>query len=592
MADEKIIRISADASGFGSEINRISEGAKKAFSEIGLDGLFDEADRQFDKFEDKIKSISDELKKKQSEANADFDSRKESGGNSYHQRAIDSEQGDYNKRHDSAIKEWEKFVDKLRKTLDKEGINNSSDASSSTDNNRKGIEDALSRGLGNAGGDIGQSIGKMFPGNIGQSIGKNLGNLLNKGGQSIGKSLAGSGEAAIGAEAVGAAEAGGAGAAGAAGMGGALAAAGVVAVVAAVAMAIKQLYGMGMDDWRTESKINSTFNIDRDTFGKGGDDFGMDNKEYKEFFLSAAKSRGSATDIENIGRKELSLMRGYGLDQGQVQSFDKFNFQDVTQKDGTAIIVDILSRSEKQGILGVSGGDFSRLPEKLEQVSNIMAFQKASGEKVNSLDATNFMSAGGQIGGRFGDDRASEVYGRMNESIKNPGNAGMKAYVFEMLKKSNPNASFTDLQGMMENGASGDNLKAILPSISKMPQGEMRRMVLYQLTKNMQDAIRLDNAGSLPAMISSIGNKGTSSKNASNIYDTAMKRTETMDQLGKVIVNGFTDVGEKYIARPINDLVRGMMQKDDGKNPYGQNNGRFDSNTGTKRNAVTPKSRN
>jgi hypothetical protein len=225
-----------------------------------------------------------------------------------------------------------------------------------------------------------------------------------------------------------------------------------------------------------------------------------------------------------------------------------------------------------------------------------MAFQKASGEKVNSLDATNFMSAGGQIGGRFGDDRASEVYGRMNESIKNPGNAGMKAYVFEMLKKSNPNASFTDLQGMMENGASGDNLKAILPSISKMPQGEMRRMVLYQLTKNMQDAIRLDNAGSLPAMISSIGNKGTSSKNASNIYDTAMKRTETnlaaMDQLGKVIVNGFTDVGEKYIARPINDLVRGMMQKDDGKNPYGQNNGRFDSNTGTKRNAVTPKSRN
>lgn len=609
MADEKVIRISADASGFGAEMNRMSDNAKKAFSDIGLDSLFDEADKQFDKFEDKVKSITEELRSKQKEANDDFDRRKsEGGGNEYHQRSIGVEQDDYNKRHDKAISEWEKFVDKLKKTLDKNNPKDGESSSSSTDSSNKKIEDTLTSAMGRGGQSIGDSIGRMLPGDMGRMLGKNLGNLLGKGGQSLGRGMAGgfggggAGGGMAAGEAAAGAEGGAAAAGGGAAMGGALAAAGVVAVVAAVALAIKQLYGMGMEDWKTESKVNSTFNINRDTFGKGGDVFGMDNKEYKEFILSAAKSRGSATNIEDIAKKEMSLIKGYGLSDNEVQSFDKFNYQDVNQRDGTMVIVDILSRAEKDGILGVSGGDFSRLPEKIEQVSNIMAFQKMSGEKVDSVGAVNFMQAGAQIGGRFGDDRASEVYGRMNESIKNPGNPGMKAYIYEMLRKANPNASFTDLQGQMENGASGENLKAILPSIAKMPQGEMRRMVLYQLTKNMQDAIRLDNAGSLDAMISGVDNKGISSGQAQSKYNEAMNRTEAnqaaMDQLGKIINNGLTDFGEKYIARPWNDMVRGMMQgngKDWGKagvmmwNPaigYMMNGG-FNSNSGE--NAVTPK---
>ena len=601
MADEKIIRISADASGFGAEMNRASEDAKRAFSDVGLDGLFAEADKHFDRFEDKIKSITDELKNKQREANDDFDRRKtENTGNEYYKRTIDTEQKDYNERHDKAVSEWEKFVEKLSKTLNKKGLGDSeksSEASGKSSDSNDELKTALTRSLGQGGQDIGNSIGRMLPGDMGRSLGRTIGNMLGKGGRSIGESISSSGEVAAGSEAAG-------GEAAAAGGGGAIATLGVVAVVAAVAMAIKQLYGMGMEDWRTESKVNSTFNIDRDTFGKGGDTFGMANKEYKEFILASAKSRGSANDIENYSRRSMSLIKGYGLSDNEAQSYDKFNYQDVTKRDGTMVIVDILDRAEKQGILGVSGGDFSRLPEKIEQVANIMSIQKMSGEKVNSLAAVNFMSAGAQIGGRFGDDRAGEVYGRMNESIKNPSNPGMKAYIYQMLRKNNPNASFTDIQGMMEDGASGENLKAILPQISKMPQGEMRRMVLFQLTKNMQDAIRLDGAGNLDAMIGSVDSKGISSTDAQKKYNEAMKRTETnqssMDQLGKIIHNSLTDFGEKFIARPANDMVRGMMQgnaKDWGKgamllmNPalgMGMGNG-FNSNTGAKSNAVTPK---
>ena len=570
MADEKVIRISGDATGFGNEINRAAKDAKEAFADIGLDEIFEKADRQFDNLQEKIQSISDELKREKQEADDLFQRRREEAGDDRDARKDNvNDQIDYNKRYSEALQKWQDFLDKLEEAIEKANQNannggNGGGGSGGNNNNNGGGGGGgggnnnpnnpnnpnspnnpqnninLARLLGSSGSTIGNAIGRILPGDVGRSLGGGLGNLLEMGGSRLGGSLAASGAAALPIAAV----------------------AGIV--VAAVA-ALKMLYGMGQEDWRTESKVNTTFAINRDTFGKGGDKFGLGNVEFKEFILAAAKSRGVATDIEDIAKKELMMMRGYGVNQQQAQAFDKYTFQNVTGKNSADIIVEILARSEKQGILGVSQNDFSRLPEKIEQVSSIMSFQKMSGEKVDSLSAMNFMTAGNQIGGRFGDDRASEVYGRMNESIRNPTSSGMKAYIFEMLKRANPGSSFTDIQGMMENGASSDNLKALLPQIAKMPQGEMRRMVLRQLTGgNQQDANRLDSAGNLSAMINALDQKGLSATDTQSKYDEAMKRTETnlaaMDQLGKIIENKLTDFGEKYIYRPFNDMIRGGME--------------------------------
>lgn len=615
MADEKVIRISGDATGFGNEINRAAKDAKEAFADIGLDEIFEKADRQFDNLQEKIQSISDELKREKQEADDLFNRRREEAGDDRDARKENvNDQIDYNKRYSEALQKWQDFLDKLEDAIDKanQNANNSGNAGGGSGGNGGGSGGNgggggnnnpnnpnnpnspnnpqnninLARLLGSGGSTIGNAIGRILPGDVGRQLGSGLGSLLEMGGSRLGGSLAASGTAALPVAAV----------------------AGIV--IASVA-ALKMLYGMGQEDWRTESKVNTTFAIDRNTFGKGGDKFGLGNVEYKEFILQAAKSRGLASDIEDVAKKELMMMRGYGVNQQQAQSFDKFTFQNVSGKNSADIIVEILARSEKQGILGVSQNDFSRLPEKIEQVSSIMSFQKMSGEKVDSLSALNFMSAGNQIGGRFGDDRAHEVYGRMNESIRNPSSAGMKAYIFEMLKRANPGASFTDLQGMMENGASTDNLRALLPQIAKMPQGEMRRMVLRQLTGgNQQDANRLDNAGSLSAMINALDQKGLSAQDTQSKYDEAMKRTETnlaaMDQLGKIIENKLTDFGERYIYRPFNDMVRGGMNGDYKSvfNSFGQmmstpfiiqakaNETARDFITGGSNNKVTPKPSN
>jgi hypothetical protein len=574
MADEKVIRISGDATGFGNEINRAAKDAKEAFADIGLDDIFEKADRGFDNLQEKIQSISDELKREKQEADDLFNRRREEAGDDRDSRKENvNDQIDYNKRYSEALQKWQDFLDKLEDSIDKANQNpnnsgnagggsggngggggnnnpNNSNNPNSPNNPQNNIN--LARLLGGSGSTIGNVIGRILPGGVGRSLGGGLGNLLEMGGSRLGGSLAASGAAALPIAAV----------------------AGIV--VASVA-ALKMLYGMGQEDWRTESKVNTTFAINRDTFGKGGDKFGLGNVEFKEFILAAAKSRGVATDIEDIAKKELMMMRGYGVNQQQAQAFDKYTFQNVTGKNSADIIVEILARSEKQGILGVSQNDFSRLPEKIEQVSSIMSFQKMSGERVDSLSAMNFMTAGNQIGGRFGDDRASEVYGRMNESIRNPTSPGMKAYIFEMLKRANPGASYTDLLAMQEDGSSGKNLKAILPGFANMPQGELRRLALRGITGgNQQDANRLDNAGSLSAMINAANQKGLSATETQSKYDQAMKRTSenlaATDELFKRIENKVVDVAERLIFRPINDLIRAMEVGNykSGFNSFGQ----------------------
>lgn len=583
MADEKVIRISAQDTGFGQAINRMAEDAKKALSNIGLDGLFEDVDKQFDKLEDKIKAIKAELAKENKEASEYFDTRRGKATNDYAKRVVDKDEGDYNKRSDKASSAIDKLTEALRKKV--------------------GTDDD-SGGTDSGGGMVGRTIGRL--------IGRNVGGLLPGG---MGQAVGNAGEAIGGRIAGGAAGAGGAGAGGA---GGLIAAGAVAGVVVAVAAAMKMLYGMGMDDWRKESEVSATFDINRDTFGRmarggGGraSDFGLDNDDYKMQILRISKERGQAYDkngnyvAEDVAYNQLAIQKGYGLNDQEVGRFNKFNNQDTTQRDASRIIVDLLSRSEKQGILGVSGRDFSRLPEKLDVMNTIMTQQKMSGEKVDSSTAIDLVMAGQKIGGRFGDDRAGEVFGRIGESIKNPDNPGMKAYMFEMLRRANPNASYTDIQGMMENGASRENLQAVLPEISKMPKGEMRRMMLYKLTKNWQDANRLDDTNGLDEMLGALKTGTISDVDAKKKFGETDVRVErnlaALDELGKIIKNNLTDFGEKYIARPINDMSRGIGKGNaaDINNAMGTLSGMpwlhpggYNGNTGANENNTIPKPNN
>lgn len=526
MAEEKRIRvsISGDASSLSKEFKRIQSDAKQAFSDIGLDKVLDKADKDFAKIADRIKAVNQILKDHKRDTDSEFTERSKHATNAFSNKRINEDKRDSDQVQEEAWQKWQRLADYFKEALksrkiDSEGNPIGPPEDPDDPNPKKKLT-------------LGQRV-------LLRSI---QGGRFNPGG-GVQEGVAGEG---------GLAEAAGLGTAGV------LIASAISAALVAVIAKAGQI---ALKDLRVENRLEAKF---RGGAALGQSSFdGLSPTDLKEYILDQARSRTSSKNIEQISKQRLDLKYGYGLDDGSTQRFDQFRQQGSAE--GSRLIADILSRSEKGGILGISKTDFTLLPQKIEQVANLMSIQKANGEKVDSNTALNLISAGTKIGGRFGDDRASEAFGRIDSSIKNPGSAGMKAFIFEELRKANPHASYTDLLAMQENGASKDNLRAILPDIARVPKGEYRRMMLHQLTGNWQDAKRLDQAGSLEEMLSSLNNKPLSNADVA-------KRFGGQHEQAKALIDGFSSIGAKFSEAltdfghtymdPLSDLLAGRTKWD------------------------------
>lgn len=540
--DEKVVRVSVtgDASGLNKEMQKTKDELNKTFSDFGLDEILEKADKKFDNMADKIRAVKEELQELNERSVGELESRGE-GGNAAYQANIRKQQKSYEEQHEMANNALDKFsnamggrnvpmsnntppnsdepkkqtglLERIRKEL--EQLNKRRDEASTReevqDINRN-IEDRQ-RQIRDLTTDTGDTPERK--------------NILQR---LMGAIKGGEGGAGGISRVANAARGGSAGSpTGAAGEliegigNGTLAAGGVLVIIASV---IAKGLADGYQAMKKDMDIGRVLSDALSTrYGYAGASTGMSQTEFMDFAYGTAKSRGGDQNITRDATDRAYLKQAYGLEDGDMRQFDKFFHSGGSE--ASTIIADILKRSESKGILGVDRGDFSRIPQILEQVSGLMGMQKASGEKVNEGFAIEMALRGQNIGGRFADDRLGEVMGRINNSIQNPSNGGMRAYIFEMLKRANPNASYTDVLGMQENGASGENLQAILPQIANMKQGEMRRMVLYQLTKNWQDAIRLDSADNLGEMMGAAKSLGKSQRDDGR-FNAIQKRAEEL----------------------------------------------------------------
>ncbi len=524
-ADEKRVRVSitGDASGLNKEFERVQKDAKKAFSDIGLDGILQKADSEFANINKRIAEVGKALKDKKAEADKYFDERASKATNDFSKSRVSKDRGEYEDKQEEAWDKWTKLADYLKDQIKKGKIDSNGNIIPPKPPSDEDEDDPKKLSLA-------QRV----------TLRSIQGGRLN---------LSGGAQEAVAGE-------GGLAQSAGLGIGGTLIAGAVFAGLAALFAKSLQL---GLQSVKDENKLSAKFDIDRGNFATDSYD-GLSSNELKQYILSQANSRTSATDIQNISKKRLDLKFGYGLEDNDVQGFDRFRQQDSRGTEGSRLIADILLRSERRGILGVSGSDFTLLPQKIEQVANIMTLQKSNGESVDSNSAIGLIMAGTKIGGRFGDDRAGEAFGRIDSNIKNPGNPGMKAFIFEQLRRANPKGNYTDILADMENGASSHNLNAILPSISRMPQGEMRRMMLHQFTGNWQDARRLDGAGNLDEMLKSLKEHPISDLEAEKKYGETKSRAQGnidfVTSIGSKIESGLTNFGNAFV-KPINDVVSG-----------------------------------
>ena len=495
-AAEKQIRvnITGDASGLNNEFSRVQKDAKAAFSDLGLDKVLSNAEKNFTNIQDRIKAISQALRDHKKDTDTEFTNRTKSATTTHEVNRLSEDKQDADQLQSDAWLKWQKLADAWKEDL-----------------KNKGANDRLSEAPG---GDVSGS-GAGGKSTIGNRVAMRAiqGGRFNPGGAV---------QEAVGGEG-GLAEMAGLGL---------MATSIALAISAALVAVIAKAGQLALADLKVENRLRAKFDSGVN-LGKEAYD-GISPTELKEFILSQAKSRGTATGIEDISKQRIDLKYAYGLDEGDTQKFDQFRQQGATE--GSRLIADILVRSEKGGILGITKNDFTLLPQKIEQIAGIMSIQKSSGEKVDGETALNLISAGTKIGGRFGDDRASAAFGDINQNIRNPGSDGMKAFIFSALRKAHPDASIPDLLAMQENGANKENLQAILPQINAIQDGTFKKYVTHWLAGNWQSGNRLATGQAIPTLLSSLNNKPISDEEAAKRFSGTHDRAENL-------ITGFSDLG-------------------------------------------------
>ena len=547
MADQKQvnIRIDGNAAGLNATVRDAGDNVRKAFEDLGLGDILGDADKKFEDIAEKAKYVKEKLEEAKKAAKEGVDvtgATNDFGRNKLRQEG----ESKVEKNFDQLNKNFEELIKALKQSQ-REGKSGRPDdmmagyekyKSHMTPEQyqqwqlkqRKSRAERMIRGLGDEEEDVPSAGHRMAAagarGNVQGALNTGIsgqGGLLEAAGMGAGAGL----------------------------VVGAIAAAAIAALAASI--------NAGLQQGRAEGKANAAFDIRKSGYGEGYDfdeATGMSKTEGLNYGIRIARARGFAgSDLRGDAEQRGYMQKGYGVDEGSMQSLDKYSIYAGAGKstDATNIIADILSRSQKDGILGVSRGDFNRLPEKIESVSNILAMQKLSSETVDPNFAARMVVGGAKIGGEFADDRISKVMGGLNEGIKHNANAGMQAFIYQMLQRANPGSTRTDILAKQEQGATEENMRAIMPSIMGMQKGEFRRQILHNMGLDWQTSKRLDETDKASEFMRIINGRDgqTTPSEIAKMKEEAKNRSgsnqQNVDNLTLHVKNASIDVGDAIL---------------------------------------------
>lgn len=479
MASEKRVNvvIDGDASGLGTEVERVSVRMQESLKEIGFENIMDEASKRFETRIDRLKFVMDELNKEREDTQTYFNERidktKSSGGRK--DADLIQEREGRTRHIDTAIEELRKSIDKLTKKIDsseeKEGQGKPLTTEEPKPSEKRAEEPASTN----------TTIDESRGGRIGNSIGKSLQQFFNgnfKGGFKT--LLGGGGRGGVGA-AEGAAEEG---AAGGGLLGGAIAG-------ALIFLGIKA-FQKGAEDLRVDNRLKAA-GMGRDAFmydnGTNYTDFssiGFNRTEAKRMMLEnlrGATGIGQDTKSEEEFRKQLFNLTvnrarfetAYGIDSNSQQGLDQFRRQGVGSPEN--VIAEIFARNRSS--ISSAGGQIigGLATEKLDQIVKLLEFQKQQGERVNSRLAIDMINAGRDIGGQFSNDRGGEKIGGIVQGLSNPKGDLMKSLMFNML--SSKYGSISETLAAIENiGSNSGDLRTVTQGLGKrFGSGEIARLM-------------------------------------------------------------------------------------------------------------------
>lgn len=323
-------------------------------------------------------------------------------------------------------------------------------------------------------------------------------------------------------------------------------------------------------------------------FGAGMDEnytgFGLGSNEYKNIMTQMALKRGKGgSDLEKQAYRSTSFERTFGLEIGSTLSQNSnLRYETSGATDIVRINQEMLKTFQDMKVYGINKDDFTKIQEKLEIMNQLGSMQVSQTGELNSKISMNLLGAIGKMKGAYGDVMAGDTLGRLNQGITNPANDFIKAKIFTNISKSNKNMTpFGALERMGEGIFGEGNLSGLLEPLMEGSRDYMASNVMGMFGmganqagkftdtyRNDKDFRKLLNSATNDKEIKGVmegkfgddwlkemGTKGTATSDqvATKFSNAVDKFSQTVELLGKDTKTGefsFSKLLERLIQPP------------------------------------------
>lgn len=207
--------------------------------------------------------------------------------------------------------------------------------------------------------------------------------------------------------------------------------------------------------------------------------FGLSNADFMTYSKGVGTSIGS-TNFGAAAINQLAIEKRFGLEDGSLNQLNEAGRMGsylsrgrVNIQDSASITEQFVRELKSSNVYGFGKGDFSMLGEKLDDLGSVM---ENVGENIEgglgAANASNLISAFSRVGGSFSDQRQVQSIGQIDKAIRNPGNEFSQALMFRAIRSQDPNMSLFEIMKRQEQGATPENITAIMDILGKGEKNE------------------------------------------------------------------------------------------------------------------------
>lgn len=311
----------------------------------------------------------------------------------------------------------------------------------------------------------------------------------------------------------------------------------------------------------------------------GPSKFGYDNLQALQLQSNVAKAMKSSDRSAGSAMDIMAAVRGYDIEEGDLVSMIKAGRRDGSPTSIAQSVVGLDKLLMSTGAVG--SRDKALFPEYIDILRQLIETQSRTLEKTSTTTSMQVIQAFSNMKGSFGDPATmSERISTINQSLTSPGNDFKSAMSFSILRQLNPNASFTDLMKMRENGINQPGYLSRYMDILNQQSGGNREMLELLANSYLLGGNQFQQAESLVSsyldpktreLIGGIGTKSnipTTGQAESQLRDRGQTITGDILEDTAIVRNTITKLGNESV-NAITDFINSIQRASSALGKFG-----------------------